>query len=104
MSKKRATARRVEDENDELHTPTENAAGHTSQLSNASKSEPNKSSGSRIWSYVSTFLRFASLTPQTDLSMPEINSANGESHVIIKRCASFTGMDNFGIFESLIYF
>ncbi|XP_055306075.1 mitosis initiation protein fs(1)Ya isoform X2 [Sitodiplosis mosellana] len=96
VSKKRTTVRRFDDDEYdteiESQTPIESIAelGHDSHLSNVSKSEPKKSSGSKIWSYVSTFLRFASFTP--DLSMPEMKGEDVKSHVIIKRCASFTGI------------
>lgn len=97
MSKKRTTVRRFEDDghDEEIETQTtaknEVETGQDSQLSNILQNDPNKSSGSKLWSYVSSFLRFASFTPPTDLSMPEIKTSDNESHVIIKRCASFTG-------------
>lgn len=99
MSKKRNTVRRFDDDDEhdaeiESQTPIDNIAGISddTQLSDVSKNEPNKSSRSKIWSYVSTFLRFASFTPPSDLSMSGIKATDVESHVIIKRCASFTGM------------
>lgn len=85
VSKKRPTARRVDDEEHSEETDDDD------QFEEMSNSESNKSSGSKLWSFVSTIMRFASLTPACDLSMPEIKGSDNESHVIIKRCASFTG-------------
>lgn len=97
MSKKRPTARRVDD--DELIEKIT----HEFQSRDISKSEPNKVSNSKIWSFLSTIMHFASLTPPNDLSMPNIQQ-NGidndnTSHVIIKRCASFTGNSKQFIFS-----
>ncbi|XP_031623405.1 mitosis initiation protein fs(1)Ya isoform X4 [Contarinia nasturtii] len=95
VSKKRATVRRFDDDNEEEYAPDlENEfETHKKELPNGSRSEPIKSSGSKIWSFVSTFLRFASLTPPSDMSMPDIKTNDSDaSHVIIKRCASFTGV------------
>lgn len=85
--KKRATVRRFEDDEYDQETEME----HDTGMPNGSKSEPNKSSGSKIWSFVSTFLRFASLAPPSDLSMSEMKTNDNKSHLIVKRCASFTG-------------
>lgn len=61
------------------------------QSRNTTENGSQKNSTSKIWSFVSTFLGFASLRPTSDLSLPDIRDSDNESHVIIKRCASFTG-------------
>lgn len=85
VSKKRTNVRRFEDDEYVDDSSDEN------QPRDMSKNETQKSSTSKIWSFVSTFLRFASLTPASDLSLPDIKDNDNESRVIIKRCTSFTG-------------
>lgn len=90
MAKKRPTARRVDDEEpiEELTNKFESR--------DISESETNKTPANKLWSFVSTIMRFASLSTASDLSMPVINQNKDESHVIIRRCGSFSG--NFDIF------
>lgn len=56
------------------------------------KEEPKKPP-SKLWSFVSTILRFASLTPVTDTAIESKISMNNsvESPAVIKRCASMAG-------------
>lgn len=51
-----------------------------------------KLSGSKIWTFVSSILRYASLNSPNNLSMQETAAKDNESHVLIRRCASFAGM------------
>lgn len=94
VSKKRATLRRFDDEEEEEENEDIENEYETqkTKLPDGSKMEPNKSSGGKLWSLVSTFLRFASIAPSSDMSMPDIkaNDSNA-SQVIIKRCNSFAG-------------
>lgn len=57
------------------------------------KRETKKTAPSKIWSFVSTILRFASLTPSPDTTMdPKSSNENlCDSPAIIKRCASMAG-------------
>lgn len=58
-----------------------------------STSISSKLSGSKIWSFVSSILRFASLNSPNNLSMQEPSTTkDNESHAVIRRCASFAGM------------
>lgn len=66
--------------------------------------ETKKAAPSKLWSFVSTILRFASLTPLPDTTMdPQFSKENLlDSPAIIKRCASVAGNNYFlKIFQHL---
>lgn len=58
------------------------------------KKETKKTAPSKLWSFVSTILRFASLTQSPDTTIDPISSNKEnsfDSQSIVKRCASLAG-------------
>lgn len=98
VSKKRIPARRVDDDSQQRSPDTINEQPDDS----SSKITSPKFSGSKLWSFVSSILRFASLNSQNNLSLQETTAKDNESHVVIRRCASFTG--RFNIYTSIFCF
>lgn len=86
--KKRVIARRVDNDSEQQSVDSTDACGEQ----DISTSITSKLSGSKIWSFVSSILRFASLnSPNKNLSLQETKTNDNESNVIIRRCASFAG-------------
>lgn len=96
--------RRFDDDDDDDHDDDECFAKHEIKLPNITKIEPSQTSGSKLWSFISTFFRFASLTPPNVSSMPLSKENGTEPHMIIKRCASFTGKFDFKYYHFKIFY
>lgn len=67
-----------------------------SPLEQPKNKETKKVTSSKLWSFVSTILRFASLSPSPDTTMDLKSSKENsfDSPAIIKRCASMAGNNN----------
>lgn len=92
VSKKRVPVWRFDADDSQQQQQSLDTIDNHERQDNSASGLTSKLSGSKIWSFVSSILRYASLNSPNNLSMQETAVKDNESHVVIRRCASFAGM------------